>query len=127
MGVCVCALGRPRHPHAGQPYPQADFLWAAGYGETSTMRAGQKVQRRHQESHEMVRNQRGGPVQRLTQSHLLAYLVSQRSLRTRVSQLSSIDEQSGSSAHNHSTILVPGRAAAAPRSATPELDSTLHT
>ena len=46
------------------------------------------------------------------------------SLRTRVSQLSSIDEQSGSSAHNHSTTLVPGRAAAAPGSATPELDST---
>ena len=45
------------------------------------------------------------------------------SLRTRVSQLSSIDEQSGSSAHNHSTTLVPGRAAAAPESATPELDS----
>ena len=33
-------------------------------------------------------------------------------------------EQSGSSAHNHSTTLVPGRAAAAPGSATPELDST---
>ena len=48
------------------------------------------------------------------------------SLRTRVSQLSSIDEQSGSSAHNHSTTLVPGRAAAAPGSATPELDSTHH-
>jgi len=31
---------------------------------------------------------------------------------------------SGSSAHNHSTTLVPGRAAAAPGSATPELDST---
>ena len=46
------------------------------------------------------------------------------SLRTRVSQLSSIDEQSGSSAHNHSTTLVPGHAAAAPGSATPELDST---
>ena len=46
------------------------------------------------------------------------------SLRTRVSQLSSIDEQSGSSAHNHSTTLVPGRAAVAPGSATPELDST---
>ena len=54
-------------------------LWAAGYGETSTKRASQKVQRRHQEPHEMVRNQRGGPVQRLTQSHLLAYLVSQSS------------------------------------------------
>ena len=46
------------------------------------------------------------------------------SLRTRVSQLSNIDEQSGSSAHNHSTTLVPGHAAAAPGSATPELDST---
>ena len=46
------------------------------------------------------------------------------SLRTRISQLSSIDEQSGSSAHNHSTTLVTGRAAAAPGSATPELDST---
>ena len=55
----------------------------------------------------MVRNQRGGPVQRLTQSHLLAYLVSQSS---RVSQLSNKDEQSGSSAHNHSTTLVPGSA-----------------
>ena len=90
------------------------------------MRAGQKVQRRHQESHEMVRNQRGGPVQCLTQSHLLAYLVTKQllSLRTRVSQLSSIDKQSGSSAHNHSTTLVPGRAAAAPGSATPELDFT---
>ena len=44
--------------------------------------------------------------------------------RTRVSQLSSIDEQSGSSAHNHSTTLVPGRAAAAPGPATAELDST---
>ena len=40
------------------------------------------------------------------------------------SQLSSIDEQSGSSAHNHSTTLVPGRAAVAPGSVTPELDST---
>jgi len=29
-----------------------------------------------------------------------------------------------SSAHNHSTTLVPGRAAAAPGSAAPELDST---
>ena len=46
------------------------------------------------------------------------------SLRMRVSQLSNIDEQSGSSAHNHSTTLVPGRAAAAPGSVTPELDST---
>jgi len=39
---------------------------------------------------------------------------------TRISAL----EQYGSSAHNHSTTLVPGRAAAAPGSATPELDST---
>jgi len=46
------------------------------------------------------------------------------SLSTRVSLLSSIDEQSGSSAHNHSTTLVPGGATAAPGSATPELDST---
>jgi len=46
------------------------------------------------------------------------------SSRTRVSQLLNIDEQSGSSAHDHSTTLVPGRAAAAPGSATPELDST---
>jgi len=74
------------------------------------MWAGQKVQRRHQEPHEIVRNQRGRPVQRLTQSHLLAYL--------------GIDEQSGSSVHNHSTTVVPGRVAAAPGSATPELDST---
>jgi len=46
------------------------------------------------------------------------------SSRTRVSQLLNIDEQSGSSAHDHSTTLVPGRAAAAPGSKTPELDST---
>jgi len=46
------------------------------------------------------------------------------SSRARVSQLSNIDEQSGSSEHNHSTTLVPGRAVAAPGSETPELDST---
>jgi len=42
----------------------------------------------------------------------------------RVSQLLNIDKQSGSSAHDHSTTPMPRRAAAAPGSATPELDST---
>ena len=46
------------------------------------------------------------------------------SLRTRICQLSNVDEQSGSSAHNHSTTLVRGHAEAAPGYATPELDST---
>ena len=80
--TCYCISGRVAEyfdEGVWQPYPQADFLWAAGYRETPTMRAVQKIQRRHQEPHEMVRNQRGGPVQRLTQSHLLAYLVSQSS------------------------------------------------
>ena len=90
------------------------------------MRSGQKVQRRHQEPHEMVRNQRGGPVQRLNRTswRTLCHKAAAKFEETRVSQLSSIDEQSGSSAHNHSTTLVPGRAAAAPGSATPELDFT---
>ena len=61
--------------------------------------------------------------------HILAYLVSKAAAEfedTRLSSLEHLDEQSGSSAHNHSTTLVPGRAAVAlaPGSATPELDST---
>ena len=40
-------------------------------------------------------------------------------------RLSALEHSSsGSSAYNHSTTLVPGRAAAAPGSATPELDFT---
>jgi len=91
--LCVRVLGRPHQPHAGQPYPWADLLWAAGYGETSTKWAGQKVRRRHQESHEMVRNQRCGPVQRLTQSHLLATLCHKAAAKFEDTRLSALEHR----------------------------------